>query len=350
MERRSVTIYDISKEANVSPATVSRVINGNGKVSEETRKLVLEKIEELDFKPNALARSLSNNRSHTIGFIVPDIKNPYFSSIYYEVEKEASMLGYTVLLANSKSDYRLEGELLDLFTQKRVDGIVFMGGRIDTNLCDNKYHQELIDLCKETPIVLTSKLDIPVPQVYADERSAAGELMEHLKSQGCRSVALLGGSEEINVSKWRRQFCRDACRKLDLRIRPEWVIDGSFSIQCGRESMAKLFSNVEMPDAVCCINDEVAVGALNYAASQGFLIPDNILLTGFDGSYMSDAVFPQITTVQCNYEEFGRRVFRLLLANIRKERCDLSITVNPRVVVRGSTRLSIKPQRRASPE
>lgn len=342
MEKRSITIYDISEKANVSPSTVSRVINGNEKVSEKTRKLVLEKIEELNFRPNALARSLSNKKTHSIGFIVPDIKNPYFSSIYYEVEKEASKRGYTVLLANSKSDYERESELLDVFLQKQVDGIVFMGGRIDTNLCDKKYHKELVDISKIVPIVMTSKSDIPIPQVYADETNASLELIEHLKSQGCKKIGLLGGSDDINVSKWRRQFCRSACQKLGLEIRPEWVINGSFSIESGRECMEKLFSNVEMPDAVCCINDEVAVGALNYASSQGFEVPQNILLTGFDGSYMSEAVFPQITTVQCNYDEFGKRVFSLLMSNIRKDRSDRVITVNPRVVVRGSTRLSLR--------
>lgn len=341
--KKNVTIYDIAKAANVSPATVSRVLTGNARVSEEKKKLIMEQIEMYDFKPNALARGLSVNKSFTIGFIVPDIKSQYFSTVYYEFEKYALKNNYTALVANSQSNYERESQLLNMFLEKRVDGIVLMGGRVDTNSCDKKYYEEIEEINKIVPVVITSKNEnIKVPTVYLDEEQSIYDLVSHLKSQNCSSVGLLCGYDNINVSFIRRKQFKEACKFYGLEMRPEWIVDGDFSIEGGIKAMTKLSQCLKVPDAVCCINDMVAAGALNYAHTNNIDVPGDILITGIDGSYICEAAYPQITTIQVDYEFFARKVCQMLIDSINQTCSKTEIPSKTKVIVRGSTRRILK--------
>lgn len=336
---KAVTIYDISRLSGVSPATVSRVLSGSARVSEAKRKAVLQAVKNSGFTPNALAQSLASSQTHTIGFIVPDIKNPYFSSIYYHVEILASQNGYSVLLANSRGDFANESKLLGALTGRRADAIVFMGGRTDAYQCSEEGVQELEKANQLVPLLLTSRVEsTSIPQLCSNEDGAISALMRHLSEQGCKTFAVLGGTEEVRVLHHRRALMLEYGHQFGMETRPEWMITNtSFSIEGGKQAAAQLCETASLPDAACCMNDTIAVGALQQLRCCGKRVPEDILLTGFDGEFLSDIVYPGITTAEFDYPDFAQRVFDLLMKRIHREPCAPVTEIYPHLTVRGST-------------
>ena len=158
-EGRAITIYDIAKEANVSAATVSRVLTNSTNVRTDKRERILEIIEKYNFRPNAMARGLVDTRSKTIGIMVADIRNPFYSELFVACEAAARRKGYTVLLCNSYCDREQEKILLEMLEEKRVDAIIQMGGRVD-EVCTNKEYAEHVNrTTKNIPMMITGKLD-----------------------------------------------------------------------------------------------------------------------------------------------------------------------------------------------
>ncbi|WOC31378.1 MULTISPECIES: LacI family DNA-binding transcriptional regulator [Caproicibacterium] len=337
---KAVTIYDISRLAGVSPATVSRVLSGSARVSEAKRKAVLQAVQDSGFLPNALAQSLASSRTHTIGFLVPDIKNPYFSSIYYHVEILASQNGYAVLLANSRGAFENESRILQALTGRRVDAIVFMGGRIDAFPCSAAGIAELEKFNRMVPLLLTSRVEgTSIPQLCSREDGAVLALMRHLSEQGCRTFAILGGAEDVSVLHRRRALMLACGCRFGMVTQPKWALtDTGFSIESGRQAAAQLLQCGELPDAVCCINDMVAAGALQQLRSDGLQIPQDLLLTGFDGEVFSEVVDPGITTAAFDYPDFAQRIFDLLMRGIHQEPCAPVTELYPHLTIRGSTR------------
>lgn len=337
--RKAVTIYDISRLSGVSPATVSRVLNGSANVSPRKQAAVLAAVEASGFRPNVLAQSLAGSQTHTIGFVVPDIKNPYYSSIYYHVELLASQSGYSVLLANSRSDYENESKILGALTGRRTDAILFMGGRIDLMPCRDEGLRELERANQLSPLLLTSRVESTfLPQLCTEESGAIRALMQHLRQQGCRTFAVLGGCEEARITHLRRRMMIHFGREFGMETRPEWIFNNTeFSIEGGQAAAAAMMAAGPLPDAACCLNDTIAAGALNQIAAQGIQVPHDLLLTGFDGEYLCEIVRPGITTVEFDYPDFARQIFDLLLRLIHHESCPAVSEIYPHLTVRGST-------------
>ena len=149
MERKTFTIYDIAEATNVSPATVSRVLNGNYPVSKKTKEKVLAKIQEVNFQPNSIARSLSKKETKMMGLILPDITNPFFSSFCMELEKYARKKGYTIFLCNSMNDSEMESVYLKILSERQVEGIIMMGGRINKSLTVAEEAAEVMEVLKK---------------------------------------------------------------------------------------------------------------------------------------------------------------------------------------------------------
>lgn len=339
---KAVTIYDISKLSGVSPATVSRVLSGSARVSDEKRKTVLQAVKDSGFMPNALAQSLASNQTHTIGFVVPDIKNPYFSSIFYHVEILASQNGYSVLLANSRGNFENESKILHVLTGRRVDAIVFMGGRTDAFGSGTEGIQELERVNQLVPLLLTSRVEgTSIPQICSNEDGAICALMRHLSDQGCKTFAVLGGSEDVNVLHHRRTLMLEYGHQFGMNAQPEWIITNTaFSIEGGKQAAAQLCQSGSLPDAACCMNDTVAVGALQQLRCCGYQVPEDIMLTGFDGEFLSDIVYPGITTAEFDYLDFTQRMFDLLMSRVHHELCTSVTEIYPHLTIRGSTQRS----------
>lgn len=309
----NITIYDIAKEANVSPATVSRVLTGSAKVNEVKKAAILELINKYNFRPNALARGLIYKASKSIGFILPDITNPFFAATFLEAEKHALGLGYTMVLCNSMNDNLLnqtdlESLYLKMLLEKQVDGIIIMGGRVNEKAPSAEQTQELQEIARDKPVVFINGTmrQVDSHNITADEKDGVLKLVEYLAALGHRDIGFIGGRKGITSTDVKLSAFEKALEHFGLSYHAEWVVPSSFAIEDGYASMKKLLSQKTRPTAVMAVNDFTAIGAVNAAKDHGLAVPDDISITGFDGTYLTDICRPRITTVSQNYPELGR--------------------------------------------
>lgn len=338
MEKKNITIYDIAREANVSPATVSRVLTGNANVGEEKRKRVEELIDKYNFQPNALARSLFRKESKTIGFILPDITNPFFSSIFMEAEKYALNEGYIMMLCDSMNNHEIEYMHLKTLTEKQADAIIFMGGRVNQVKTNPKYAEEMNQILKRTPIIMINgKMSgVDCYNIVVDEAEGVGKLVDYLTSLGHKKIGMLGGKTTITSTAIKHKAFIKSLRKHGLSFNREWIVTEGFSMDSGFKSMIKLWSNEDRPTAVIGINDIVSLGIIKAAKSLGLRVPENISIAGFDGSYVSEMADPGLTTVSQNYEAIGRAVVDNVANIVAKKDTKKLKVIKPELIIRNS--------------
>lgn len=340
-KNKRVTIYDIAKEAGVSAATVSRAISGKGYVSEKTKKKILNLVDKYNFKPNIFAKNLQSGFSKTIGFIVPHIGHMYFASVYYEFEKWASRNGYMTILLNAKNDRQLETKLLQSLREKHVDGIVIMGGRIDEVNLEKKYIKEIKNLNKLIPCILCSEKAsrFECSGIHVNDKIGIRLLLEHLSSKGYKNICMIGGNSSTLPSYLKKKYAVEIARELNMDINTEKTVHSSFDYESGYRDMLSLLEDGKYPDAVLCINDYVAIGALKALKEKGVRVPQDMAVTGYDNVGESWLITPQITTIDPNYPVYGKKVFECLqhLIENPKEQRHETLLINPELIVREST-------------
>lgn len=340
---KALTVYDIAEEAGVSPATVSRVLTGNANVSPKKREKIQAIIDKYNFKPNALARSLIKKESKMIGMILPDITNPFFASVFLEAEKYAVSLGYTILLCNSMNDNfmnmnHLESLYLKTLVEKQVDGIIMMGGRINDSKTVKEYADEVLEIMEKVPVVMINgkMAGVDCYKVNADEKHGIEQLIDYLYRLGHRRIGFVGGMQGITSNDIKIKAFLSTIKEYDILCKKEWILNGTFSIESGAECMNKLLCSRDLPTAVLAVNDFEAVGALKAAKKRGFKVPDDISITGFDDSYVSDIVAPAITTVSQNNSELGRTAVDIILKVSNGEKVKKDYTIATNLVIRDS--------------
>ena len=333
-------MYDIAREAKVSVATVSRVLNGTAPVKDSTRERINKIIEKYQFQPNALARSLLKKKTGMIGMILPNIHNPFFPEVFAGAEEEARRIGSTLFLGDSMGDHERESEYLSAMREKQVDGILFMGGRINLQRCDAQLQREIIELSERIPVVLING-NLPkgrLPRVYTDEYAAAVMATRHLIELGHRRIGFLGGMARFATTTVKIRAYRKTIKEHGLIADDRWILLDDFSIESGKKLMNRLLQLKERPTAIICINDFTAIGALKVALEHGLRIPEDMSIVGFDDTLLATAVTPELTTVTQNAVELGRSAVRLLQQLIDKgPRVKKQIVLNPKLIVRQTT-------------
>jgi DNA-binding LacI/PurR family transcriptional regulator len=317
---RNITIYDIAQEAQVSPATVSRVLTGSANVSKAKKERIKQIIEKYNFQPNALARSLINKETKTIGFILPDITNPFFSTVFLEAEKQALSMGYTMILCNSMNDNMLnvtntESLYLKTLCEKQVDGIIFMGGRINESRTNKEYAKEVNEILQKIPVVMINgrMAGVDCVKVRTDEKEGIYNLVKYLHELGHKKVGFIGGVKGITAADDKISAFKRAIKQYGMTCKEEWIIHSPFSIEDGYAITEKMLTQRELPTAIMAVNDFVAIGALRAAEAKGLKVPDDLSITGFDGMYLTDIVRPRITTVSQNCDILGATAMNVLL-------------------------------------
>ena len=306
---RRMTVYDIAKEAGVSASTVSRVLTGNGPVNEKKRELVLQILEKHEFRPSSVARSLKERRSRTIGFIVPDITNPFFSTMYLDVEMRLAAAGYTVFLCNSESRREREMEILHMLMEKEVEIIVLSGGIVDDLYPQPRLLREIEKINRQIPVITLSKFPgVHCTQVYSDDKQGVFDLVKHFAEQGHRKIGMLCGKMDVRPAFERKIHLLEAANQFGMEIRGEWIIEEEFTIQAGARAMTRMLQLAERPTAVLAFNDVVAVGALSVIERQGLRLGRDIALAGIDGIDLTESIFPGITTAAVDYAAFSEYV------------------------------------------
>ncbi|MEK3888175.1 LacI family DNA-binding transcriptional regulator [Bacillus sp. FSL K6-3431] len=338
MTKKNITIYDIAKAANVSPTTVSRVLTRSPLVKESTRRQVLEIMEKLDFSPNEAARSLTTNQTNMIGFILPDITNPFFSQTYIDVESKAREKGYTVLLRNSMNRSEMESAHLREFEERRVECIVFMGGRINKSNPDEKEIDEMLEVIKRVPIIMVNgrMKGIDCHIIRTNEEEGIRSILSHLVSQGHKKISMIGGTNGISSTDIKVEIFQAELKSFRLDYNEDWQIYSGFGIDDGREAMKKLLLKECLPTAIIGINDMVIYGALKECREQKVSI-SNFSFVGFDDIFPSDIVHPSLTTVNHNYDLLGSEIVQSLSKIIEKEPLEREIMIDTKLIIRESS-------------
>jgi LacI family transcriptional regulator len=312
MEKQTITIYDVAREAAVSMATVSRVVNGNPNVKPATRKKVLEVIEKLDYRPNAVARGLASKKTTTVGVIIPDVTNFYFSSLARGIDDVATMYKYNIILANSDGNSQKEIQVLNTLLAKQVDGIIFMGN----NLTDELRAQ--FNRAK-TPIVLAGSVDQKneVESVHIDYVAAVEEAITDLINHGNQRIAFISGpmTDPIN-SEYRLQGYKNVLAKHGIEYDPELVFETDYSYRAGEVLWPALAS---VKAAAFVGDDELAAGVLNGAQDAGVKVPEEFEVVTSNNSKLTEIVRPQLSSITQPLYDIGAVAMRFLTKMMNKE-------------------------------
>ncbi len=331
----NVTIYDVAREAGVSMATVSRVVNGNPNVKPTTRKKVLEAIERLGYRPNAVARGLASKKTTTVGVVIPDISSIFFAELARGIEDIANMYKYNIILCNSDQNKEKEIHLINTLLEKQVDGIVFMGGQITAE------HVEQFER-SPVPIVLSATVD-PLrefPSVNIDYEQAAYDAVKFLIDNGNQKIGLLAGSLEDPINGYQKYTgYRKALEDVGMRLNEDYILVGDYTYTSGIEAINKFIALDEKPTAIFAGSDEMALGLIHGAQDHGLKVPEDIEIIGFDNTRLVEMVRPTLTSIVQPMYDIGAVSMRLLTKYMNKEAVNDAVVLLPhRLEVRNSTR------------
>ena len=333
MSRRRVTIDDVAELAGVSYQTVSRVINNRPDVADATRARVQKVIAETSFRPSHIARSLATARTATIGLVVPDISNPFFSVLARGAEQTAAERDYSILLCNTGENVSREIEVLNLLHERYVDGVVVCGFRQK----DAPLQKALAQF--NAVVLVNRRLEgETIPAVLVDDVLGGYLVTQHMIEMGHTAVGFLAGPGASYSGAGRLQGYKQALTDGGIMAKKSWVKHCTPTIVGGEEATHLLLETRPELSALFCYNDLVAVGALQGCKALGRGVPEDVAIAGFDDIMMASVASPALTTCHVPREELGSLAVSMLLDCINESvnSCD-EVLVKPELVVRDST-------------
>ncbi|OCA81863.1 catabolite control protein A [Pradoshia sp. D12] len=331
----NITIYDVAREANVSMATVSRVVNGNPNVKPATRKKVNEVIERLGYRPNAVARGLASKKTTTVGVIIPDISSIFYAELARGIEDIATMYKYNIILSNSDSNEEKESRLIQTMLGKQVDGLVFMS----SNITD-----EHIEEFKKSPVpvVLAGTIEdsAQIPSVNIDYEQAVMDAIKSFADRGHKNIAMVSGSfQNAIIEKKMVPGYRKALEAANIPYNEEYLVETDASYDDGIEALNQLMELDNKPTAIFVCSDEAALGIIHAAQDKGISIPEDLEVISSDSTRLSLMVRPRLTSVVQPLYDIGAVSMRLLTKLMNKEEVDESSVILPyRIEERDSTK------------
>ncbi|NLJ65977.1 MAG: LacI family transcriptional regulator [Clostridiales bacterium] len=342
--KKNITIYTIAEEAGVSAATVSRFLTGKAKVNESKRRKIDEIIKKYNYRPNAVARNLSNQVTKTLGFIMPDVTAPFYGTVFLEAERVALEMGYSILLCNTMNDNVLtntnvEMNYIDFILEKQVDGLIIMGGHIDNLRTAPEYLERINTLTNQIPLVMINGeiRGLDCYNITSDSQAGINQLVDYLVSLNHEKIAFIGGYMDIQPTMRRLQIIQESLGRHGIGFNDKWFIEDDFSVQAGKDSMEKLLRMSDRPTAVICVNDMVAVGALHTATKMGVKVPEEMSIAGFDNTYLTECVVPEITTVDLQPKKLANTAIETMIKHLEGNMTDKKeIMIKTQLVLRDS--------------
>jgi LacI family transcriptional regulator len=331
----STTMKRIASDLGVSITTVSKVLNNHGDISAATRSRVLAKVEELGYQRNAVARSLSLRRTHTLGIVIPDLMHSFFVEIIAGIEPVASTRGYGLLLCSSSEDPAKERAELEMLRGRQVDGVVLASASASGN---TDMLQQLTT--QGTTLVMIDRDDhaaVKCHRVLTDDEQVGRLATAHLLDLGRRAVAHIGGPP-IAHAKRRERGWREALRARAVKAADAWIVRGGFMESDGFRAMKRLLAVRPRIDAVFAANDPSAIGAMKAVWEAGLKVPDDIAIVGVGDIALGDLLRVPLTTVGWSRRDQGRHAAELLLNGLDLEVDQPQrIIIPPRIIVRESS-------------
>ncbi len=298
-------IVDVARRAGVSVGSVSRVINEHPTVTAATRERVELAVRELGYVPNAIAGSLRSRRSKTVGLIIPDVTNPFFSELALHVERSAAAAGYNVILGNSDNSVDQETYYLHALAVRRVDGIIFVPANETSRSAEIAI-----------PIVGVDREVGGHPFVASNNRSGAKSATEYLHSLGHHLIACVAGPKDLPNAQERRRGYEEVALPIlrSAGVDPsDYIVSADFSYDSGYAATRSLLEVTPRPTAIFASSDQQAIGGLRAAADLGLAVPRDLSIVGFDDIPLAKLVMPRLTTVAQPVAEIGALAMRLLL-------------------------------------
>lgn len=335
------TIRDLARMLNLSPSTISRALKDHPAIGEATKKQVKELAAEYNYEPNPMALSFRNNKTNSIGVIIPEIVHFFFSTVISGIEEVAYKNGYHVLFTQSNEMYEREKNDIKALYESRVDGFL---------VCSSKttfaYDHLRSILDKGFPLVLIDR-DIPELDcsfVKVDDFKGGFIATEHLIEQGCQKIAFIGGAEILVNLTERRNGYLEALKKHGLPFSPDWIVEAD-ALENHPEEIQKverLFTEVK-PDGIFVHNDMVAIKLLQIAQRLQIQVPQQVKVIGFSNWFFTQYTTPALSTIEQNGYEIGKKAAEILLQEIRHSEAESGfleskrILLDPQLVPRAST-------------
>lgn len=321
------SIKDVAALANVSPATVSRVMNGTAKVDDDKRARVLKAIKETGFVPNEAARTLYKRSAKIIGLVIPSIENPFFTQFSGAVERAADSYGYKVVLFNTDGDIEKEKNTLQMLNAMNADGIILTTSSegVDSN----------IENCN-IPVVVTDRLiarNTADAYVHCDHYRGGRLAAEHLIKSGCRQIVCLRGKQNISSARERYLGCKEVCTEQGVNMK---VMDCDYSFEAGKAATEQLLKCYPETDGIVACNDMVAISAYKVLHQNGIKVPEQIQIIGYDNIELTKLMTPEITTVAQPIEQLGIKAVELVLQH--KETDEKEYILEPKLIIRETTK------------
>jgi LacI family transcriptional regulator len=309
-----VTIRDVAAHAGVSLGTASRVLSGNPATSPEARARVSDAVALLGYRPNAQARSLRLTRTHVIGLLVSDVRNPFFADVAHAAEQAALGADYVTLLGNANEDVDQQDRYIETFLNQRVDGVVLAPqGRGSGSL------QSLVD--SQMPVVFVDRTveGFGVPSVTTDSRTGMSQAVAHLAAAGHERVGFIGGPQTISTGRQRYDAFIDTLPDHGLELDEALITFGDFQEESGIRATEELLSGPSRPTAVIAADNLMALGALAAIRSRGLRIGSDIEVIAFDDIEWLAHYDPPIPVIAQDADAVGRRAVELLMRVINGE-------------------------------
>ncbi|OYW17124.1 MAG: LacI family transcriptional regulator, partial [Sphingobacteriales bacterium 12-47-4] len=291
---KEVTIYDLARELNLSPATISRGLQNNKRISKETTKRILAKAEEMGYRHNSFASSLRKQKSHTIGVMVHELNSNFITSVLAGIERVTTEAGYDLIIAHSSESYKKEASNASNLFHKRVDGLI-ASLSFDTKSLD--HFQPYFD--KGIPVIFFDRVEetSDTPKVIIDNYKSGYHATQHLIEQGCRRIALVTANLNRNVYAQRFRGYKDALFDHKVPFEQNLVLIKDLSEKCGREAADEIMRMKPRPDGLFITNDFSAAVCLQTLKEKGVRVPEDIAIVGFNNDAISKIVEPQLSTI-----------------------------------------------------
>lgn len=318
MKTSNITLKNIADRLDVSVSTVSRVLNGKSdryRISKETQELILSAAKELDYTPNQVARGLRLKRTNTIGYIIPDISNPFFAGIAKSVEKSARKLGYSIILCDSEENTEIEENLVQLMLDRKVDGLIISPVGLEVSHLINIQQRKI-------PIVLLDRYfpDLNIPFVTSDNYQGSLEAITMLIENGHKRIACIQGLKNTSPNNDRVKGYIDAHKKHELTVDKNLIVGDSFGEENGYIETKLLLQQNNTPTAIFAVSNLISLGAIRAIAEEGLKIPDDVSMISFDDQPYSRFLSTPMTTVSQQSTQIGQIAIKLLIDQIESNR------------------------------
>jgi len=347
-QNKKLTISEIAEICGVSVSTVSRVLNNSPSVSPKKRERIQRIIDEHQYTPSVYARGMIHHTSKNIGIMLPDITNPYFASLFIEIQRFALKSNYATLLFNTMSVQKktqdnassVEESYIRMILEKQLDGVLILGGVIDREDIPESYIQALNQLHARIPVIILGT-EIEGCECLFMERNlkqGVASIVHHLIALGHERIGFIGGEPGIRITSARIESFKQVMNALDKPIAEEHIITSDYYAPDGYEAMKQLLQleRSQLPTALIAMNDMVAIGAIRAMEDMGLKCPDDIAIASCDQFEQSEFTVPRLTSLDQHNEYLGRIAVMQLISAMNGSAEKISIDHTPKLIIRES--------------